>query len=187
VTSFEFDVGSRLDFFIRFKILGFLGLLILLLLIYLGTVYHSMPAPSWAVAIGFVSLVMMYVGFFILRVESVQIGDCTICGETNVEVTSSKGVDYCQRCYENGSAQAYFDGMRRQAQESERAHPQERALGGYAWASNAEQSSQPQVAKEVIKERVEIHKETVVKIRCGHCHRLFEEEKGSCPYCGAPI
>jgi rRNA maturation endonuclease Nob1 len=24
-------------------------------------------------------------------------------------------------------------------------------------------------------------------LRCGHCHRLIEEQKDSCPYCGAPI
>lgn len=159
-----------------------LGTFIFLLAVYLGTsVIHD--APSWLLGMGFVGLAMMYVGCYVSFAwappggESDGFGDCTVCGETNVAVAYREGVNYCGRCYQNGKAQGYFDGMDRQSRESERAQ------------SQIEESppTQPQAAKEIIKERVEIHRETIVKIRCGHCHRLFEEEKGSCPNCGAPV
>lgn len=175
MTSFE--LRGRFYYFIKYKILGFLGLFILLLLISLGThgyLGNTPPGPGWALALGLVSLAMMYFGFLVLRV--VPADDCTICGKTNMEVTSSRGVNYCNSCYENGAAQAYFDGMDRQSRESEKAQPQ---------IEERQQSPPPQV-KEIIKEREVIHRETIVKIRCGHCRKLFEEEKGSCPYCGAP-
>ena len=158
-----------------------LGIFIFLLAVYLGTsVYRA--APGWLVGMGFVGLAMAYVGFIVGFAwappggESVGFGDCTICGETNVAVAYRGGVNYCGTCYENGAAQAYFDGMDRQSRESERAQP----------LIDERPPTQPQV-KEIIKEREVIHRETIVKIRCGHCHRLFEEEKGSCPYCGAPV
>lgn len=55
MTSFDVEVGSRLYYFIKYKILGFLGLLILLLLIYLATVYPSKYATDWAIAMGLVN------------------------------------------------------------------------------------------------------------------------------------
>ena len=176
VTSFE--VGGRLHYFIKYKILGFIGLLILVLTVYVAiAVYHNSttnPLSASQDLVIFVSLVMMYVGFLILRV--VPTGHCPICGRTNVEVATQNGVDYCNRCYESGAAQAYFAGMERQSRESERAQP-----------PMEERPQPPPQVKEIIKEREVIHRETIVKIRCGHCHRLFEEEKGSCPYCGAPV
>lgn len=159
-----------------------LGILIFLLAIYLAT---SLPHSDFGYisTLALVGLAMMYVGFIVGFAwappggESTGFGDCTICGGTDVGVAIRGDVNYCERCYQNGAAQAYFDGMDRQSRESERARPQiEESV-----------ATQPQVAKEIIKERVEIHRETIVKIRCGHCHRLFEEEKGSCPYCGAPV
>jgi len=160
-----------------------LGIFIFLLTVYLGTsVIHD--APGWLLGMGFVGLVMVYVGCYVAFAwappggESDGFGDCTVCGETNVAVAHLHGVNYCGRCYQNGKAQGYFDGMDRQSRESERARPQ-------IEESVVTQPPSPQV-KEIIKEREVIHRETIVKIRCGHCRRLFEEEKGNCPYCGAP-
>ena len=44
--------------------------------------------------------------------------------------------------------------------------------------------AQPQVMREVIKEKETIRE--IVKIRCRHCGELFEERKTRCPYCNAP-
>lgn len=44
--------------------------------------------------------------------------------------------------------------------------------------------AQPQVIREVIKEKETIRE--IVKIRCRHCGELFEEKKTRCPYCNAP-
>jgi hypothetical protein len=161
-----------------------LGILIFLLAVYLGTsVYGNTSPPSWLLVMGFVGLAVGYVGGRIAFEwappggESVGFGNCTICGETNVAVASRDGVNYCGHCYRNGAAQAYFDGMDRQSRGSDRTQPQ----------IEERPPTQPQATKEIIKEREVIHRETIVKIRCGHCHRLFEEEKGSCPNCGAPV
>jgi hypothetical protein len=45
--------------------------------------------------------------------------------------------------------------------------------------------SQPGI-KEVFREREIITRE-IVKIRCRHCSRLFEEKSNYCPHCGAPL
>jgi len=172
-----------------------LGVLILLLAIYIGTSVIRTSPPSWLLAMGFVGLAMAYIGFSTglewvpTDGESVGFGDCTVCGATNLGVARRRGINYCRLCYANGNADAYFNGMDIQNREPERSRPQEIPSGGYAWASSKEESAptQPQGTKEIIKERLKIHRETIVKIRCGHCHRLFEEEKGNCPNCGAPV
>lgn len=48
----------------------------------------------------------------------------------------------------------------------------------------AAEPSRPAV-REVFKEREVITRE-IVKIRCRHCGRLFEEKLDRCPHCGAP-
>jgi rubrerythrin len=40
--------------------------------------------------------------------------------------------------------------------------------------------------KEVYREKEIITRE-IVKIRCRHCGRLFEEKSNYCPHCGAPL
>ena len=184
MTSFELEVGSRLYYFIKYKILGFLGLLILVLTVYVAfSVFHNSdtnPLSGSQDLVIFVSLAMMYVGFAILRITAPQ-GDCDICGKTDVEVTSWRDVNYCERCIKNGDAQRYFDEKdERESEARSRTQPQ---IEEHAPTQAA---PPPQVMKETIREREVIH-DTIVKIRCGHCHRLYEEEKGSCPYCGAPI
>ena len=44
---------------------------------------------------------------------------------------------------------------------------------------------QPQVTKEIIREKEVIQRE-IVKVRCRHCKRLYDEVGDYCPYCGAP-
>jgi hypothetical protein len=106
-----------------------LGIFIFLLAVYLGTSVLD-DAPGWLLGMGFVALAMMYVDCYASFAwappggESDGFGDCTICGETNVAVAHLGGVNYCGRCYQNGKAQGYFDGMDRQSRESERAQSQ---------------------------------------------------------------
>lgn len=63
MTQFDIEAGSRLYYFIKYKILGFLGLLIFLLFVYFAYSVRGSP-PPWpnsAIAMLFVSLAMMYV------------------------------------------------------------------------------------------------------------------------------
>jgi hypothetical protein len=155
-----------------------LGILIFLLAIYLAT---SLPHSDFGYisTLALVGLAMMYVGFIVGFAwappggESTGFGDCTICGGTDVGVAIRGDVNYCERCYQNGAAQAYFDGMDRQRQVETAPSPQPQVI-----------VQQQPVIKEVIREKEIITKERW--FRCPHCRTEFKEGPSRCPHCGAP-
>jgi hypothetical protein len=54
---------------------------------------------------------------------------------------------------------------------------------GSSMQTESETRAAPPISKEIIRERETIRE--IVKIRCGHCGKLYDERENRCPHCGA--